>query len=116
MHVAALAPLLVSKGYGRAMARTQTMVQLTEELVETLDAEAVRRGLSRSALIRELVSDALQLEGQAAIGEQIAAGYRRIPQSEPDEWGDATSTADVATEELLVRLDAEDRDAGHGSW
>lgn len=67
-------------------------------------------------LIREFVSAALRHESAAAIGEQIAAGYRRVPQTEPDEWGAATTTADVATEELLVRLDAEERAAGRRSW
>lgn len=92
------------------------MVQLSDELIESLDRVASRRRLSRSALIRELVSDALQQETAAAIGEQIAAGYRRVPQAEPDEWGDMTVTADVATHELLVRLDAEERQAGHNRW
>lgn len=54
------------------------------------------------ALIREFVSDALQHESAAAIGERIAAGYRRIPQTESDEWGQATTTTDLATEKVLV--------------
>jgi len=98
------------------MARTQTMVQLNEELLESLDGVAARRGISRSALIRELVIDGLQQTGAAAIGERIADGYRRMPQALPDEWGDPVATADIATGELLVRLDAEDRAAGHESW
>lgn len=98
------------------MARTQTMVQLTDELIESLDQAAARRGLSRSALIRELVSDGLQQERADAIGERIVAGYRRTPQAEPDEWGETTISSDVATQELLARLDAEERDAGHGRW
>lgn len=98
------------------MARTQTMVQLNEELLESLDAVAGRRGVSRSALIRELVVDGLQRSGAAAVGERIADGYRRMPQALPDEWGDPVMMADVATEDLLVRLDAEDRAAGHESW
>ena len=98
------------------MARTQTMVQLNEELLESLDAVAARRGVSRSALIRELVVDGLERSGAAAVGERIADGYRRMPQALPDEWGDPVTMADVATEDLLVRLDAEDRAAGHESW
>ncbi len=92
------------------------MVQLTDELLVVLDEVATRRGLSRSALIRELVSDALREESAAAIGERIAAGYRRIPQAEPDEWGDASTMRDVATEELLSRLDAEEGDSSRGTW
>ena len=98
------------------MARTQTMVQLNEELLESLDVVAARRGISRSALIRELVIDGLQQTGAAALGERIADGYRRMPQALPDEWGDPVATADVATGELLARLDTEDRASGHESW
>ena len=92
------------------------MVQLNEELIESLDAVAARRGISRSALIRELVIDGLKQGEAAAVGERIADGYRRLPQALPDEWGDPIVTADVATRELLVRLDAEDRAAGHEPW
>lgn len=92
------------------------MVQLNDELVARLDDAAGRRGLSRSALIRELVTDGLHQEHAQAVGERIAAGYRRFPQAEPDAWGDLVAASDTATGELLVRLDAEDRDAGHDPW
>lgn len=92
------------------------MVQLTSDLVEALDDVARRRGTSRSALIREFVSDGLERSGAAAVGERIAEGYRRIPQLEPDEWGDVGAATEIATGELLVRLDAEDRTAGHDAW
>jgi predicted transcriptional regulator len=98
------------------MARTQTMVQLTQELVASLDALAARRSLSRSALIREFVIDGLRQSTAAAMGERIADGYRRVPPAQPDEWGDPAGASDVATGELLARLDAEDRAAGHDSW
>lgn len=92
------------------------MVQLTSDLVEALDDVARRRGTSRSALIREFVSDGLERSAAAAVGERIAEGYRRIPQLEPDEWGDVGAATEIATGELLVRLDAEDRTAGHDAW
>jgi predicted DNA-binding protein len=92
------------------------MVQLTQELVESLDALAARRAISRSALIREFVVEGLEQSGAAAVGERIAAGYRRIPQARPDEWGDPAASAEIATGELLQRLDAEERAAGHESW
>ncbi len=60
--------------------------------------------------------DGLERSGAAAVGERIADGYRRMPQALPDEWGDPVTMADVTTEDLLVRLDAEDRAAGHESW
>ena len=98
------------------MARTQTMVQLTQELVESLDALAASRTISRSALIREFVIEGLQQSTASAVGERIADGYRRIPQAQPDEWGDPATASDIATGELLARLDAEDRAGGHESW
>src|ERR1044072_4968056 len=99
--------------YGRAMTRTQTMVQLTEELIESLDALAARRSVSRSALIREFVLEGLQQSTASALGERIADGYRRIPQAQPDEWGDLAAASDIAAGELMARLDAEERAAGH---
>ena len=98
------------------MARTQTMVQLSDELLESLDALAARRAVSRSALIREFVVAGLQQSTASAIGERIAEGYRRVPQAEPDEWGDLAADLDRHNEELLARLDAEERAAGHGPW
>jgi predicted DNA-binding protein len=92
------------------------MVQLTQELVESLDALAARRSMSRSALIREFVIDGLEQSTAAAIGERIADGYRRVPPALPDEWGDLAAASDIATGELLARLDAEERAAGHKSW
>jgi hypothetical protein len=92
------------------------MVQLTDGLLRSLDEAAALRGVSRSKLIRELVSDGLRRAGEDEVGEQIRAGYRRIPQAEPDEWGDLLVAGEFSTVELLVRLDAEERSAGHGPW
>lgn len=98
------------------MARTQTMVQLTDELIRALDEEAGRRHMSRSAVIREAVEEHLASDRDAAIGRAIVEGYRRIPPSTPDEWGDLESTADRAGRELAQRVDEEERAAGFGQW
>ncbi len=92
------------------------MVQLNDDLVAVLDAEAARRRLSRSALIRELLEAALHDERERRIGQRIVEGYQRIPPGTPDEWGDLEAATDGARRDLLARLDAEERAAGLESW
>lgn len=102
--------------YDMPMARVQTMVQLSDELVTALDREAARRSTSRSELIRRILREFLSANEEAAIARQIVDGYARIPPSTPDEWGDPGEITDRATADLLHRLDAEERRAGHGPW
>jgi Arc/MetJ-type ribon-helix-helix transcriptional regulator len=92
------------------------MVQLTDELVAALDEEAARRGQSRSAVIREALEEFLDRREEAAIARRIIDGYRRIPPATPDEWGDVDDLVDRSTTELLQRLEAEERQAGHAPW
>lgn len=116
-HTAKAALLLRPRmPYDDPMARTQTIVQLSDNLVAQLDAEASERGISRSALVREAVERHLAEASSAAIGRQIVAGYRRIPQHQPDEWGDLGLRADVSTVETLQRLDDEEAAAGWSPW
>lgn len=97
------------------MTRTQTMVQLTEELVAQLDAEARRTGVSRSALIREAIIAYLAGRSEQDRIARYVEGYRRMPPSTPDEWGDLEGANDTAGRELALRLDAEEREQGL-SW
>jgi hypothetical protein len=92
------------------------MVQLTDDLVDELDVVARRRGISRSALIRSVIAEFLADDRAAAIGTQIAEGYRRAPQLVPDAWGVAETLAERSTTELMQRLDAEERAGGHAPW
>lgn len=92
------------------------MVQLSDELVAALDDEAARQGRSRSALIRDLLTEALAGTADRAVGQAIVAGYRRIPQGTPDEWGDPDAAGEVSTRETLQRLDAEEAAAGFDPW
>lgn len=90
-----------------AIARKQTLVQLSDELVDLLDGEALDRGISRSALIREAVETHLHDAREAEIDREIVAAYTRMPQTEEElEW------ADIAAEELLVRMEEEEGDDG----
>lgn len=92
------------------------MVQLNEELLAALDDEAQRRGMSRSAVIREAVASHLSASVRAEIARRIVEGYRRVPPGVPDEWGDVEAAADRSTIETLQRLDAEERAAGLDPW
>lgn len=98
------------------MARTQTIVQMNDELLALLDREAARRGVSRSALIRDAVAAYLADAAESEVTRQIVEGYRRVPPGRPDEWGDLGLLSDRSTLETMQRLDAEERAAGLGSW
>ncbi len=98
------------------MTRSQVMVQLTDEIVDLLDQEAVHRHLSRSALIREAVLTHLADARVDLIGRAIVAGYKRYPPLTPDGWGDLETQGQASTGELLQRLDAEEHAEGRGSW
>ena len=98
------------------MARAETIVQLTTELRERLDAEAERRGTSRSALIRTAIEAYLAEASDAAVAREIVEGYRRVPPGTPDEWGDLEAVQDRSNLELLQRLDAEEKSAGLEPW
>jgi predicted DNA-binding protein len=83
-----------------AIARKQTLVQLSDELIQRLDARAAREGSSRSAVIREAIEAHLGDDFDEEIARQYREAYTRRPQTEEElEW------ADIAAEELARRLD-----------
>ncbi|CAN5268926.1 hypothetical protein BH20ACT3_BH20ACT3_13700 [soil metagenome] len=92
------------------------MVQLTDDLIELLDREALRRELSRSALIREAVEHHLAEARRGSIGRRIVEGYQRVPPAEPDGWASLGDLADLAATETAQRLDDEERRAGFAPW
>ena len=59
--------------------RTQTLVQLNEELLRRLDERAAKEGRSRSALIRDAIEAYMYDEDKARIDREIIEGYERIP-------------------------------------
>ncbi len=98
------------------MARTQTIVQLTDELIELLDDEAHRRGVSRSALIREVLTDHLANAHERSLSARVVAGYLRVPPHTPDAWGKVGQAVEIAEGELLRRLDEEESASGAEGW
>jgi metal-responsive CopG/Arc/MetJ family transcriptional regulator len=81
------------------MARAQTLVQLTDELLELLDERAARERRSRSTLIREAIVDYLTDDLQAELDRRIVEGYQRVPQTDDeDAWAEANARAAIREE------------------
>lgn len=64
--------------------RTQTLVQLNDELLRRLDERAAREGRSRSSLIRDAIEAYLYDEEKARIDREIVEGYERFPETEQE--------------------------------
>lgn len=71
------------------MARRQTLVQLSDTLLERLDRHRRREGRSRSEVIREAVERYLEADREAEIDRRIVDAYTRRPQR--DAWGEAAA-------------------------
>jgi metal-responsive CopG/Arc/MetJ family transcriptional regulator len=81
------------------VARTQTLVQLTTDLLRRLDERAAREGRSRSALIRDAIEAYLYDEEKARIDREIVEGYERIPPTEEEiAWAEAGVKEDIEEE------------------
>lgn len=99
--------------------RTQTMVQLNEELLELLDSRAARAGVSRSQLIREAIEEFVAADRAAATDRAIVDGYTKKPQGgefDVDDWGDLNLQMPTLMADQMKSLAAEEHDAGHEPW
>jgi predicted transcriptional regulator len=99
--------------------RTQTMVQLTDDLVKLLDQHAAAAGVSRSQLIREAIEAYLSADRTRAVDQLIVEGYTRIPQGgkfDSDEWGNLGTMMGTMSADQMRRLNEEERKAGFGPW
>ncbi len=93
--------------------RTQTLVQLTDDLVRHLDRRARARGVSRSAVIRDLLEEGLREDRASAVAERLIEGYGRQPQQlAEDAWGDLDRWTEVNVRRNLAGLAAEE----DGRW
>jgi predicted transcriptional regulator len=89
--------------------RTQTLVQLTDELRDELDRRATRLGVSRSRLIRDLLERGLAHERAEGHSARIAEGYARFPQAEArDAWGDLDAWGEANARRNLAALAEEE--------
>jgi metal-responsive CopG/Arc/MetJ family transcriptional regulator len=78
------------------MARTQTLVQLSDELLERLDAFRARAGRSRSEVVREAIEEYLAADREAEIDRLLVEAYTRQPAA--DTWGDEPAKRMIAAE------------------
>ena len=79
-----------------AMARTQTLVQLSDDLLQRLDAYRTREGRSRSEVVREAIESYLQADREAEIDRLLVAAYKRRPPE--DLWSDQAAKQMIAAE------------------
>lgn len=82
------------------MSRKETLVQLTQELLDRLDERAAREGRSRSALIRDAIESYLHDEERDRVTREIVEGYERMPDT-ADEMVMAEASAREGIEEEL---------------
>jgi metal-responsive CopG/Arc/MetJ family transcriptional regulator len=78
------------------VARKQTLVQLSEELLARLDSYRAPRGRSRSEVVREAIERYLEADREAEIDRLIVDAYRRRP---PEElWAEQAARQMIAAE------------------
>jgi metal-responsive CopG/Arc/MetJ family transcriptional regulator len=80
------------------MARRQTLVQLTDEVLVLLDARRAREGGSRSEHIRKALDAYLAADRASTIDRRIVDAYARVPQDDGD---DLHAFARAAGRELI---------------
>lgn len=78
------------------MARTQTLVQFSDDLLERLDRYRAADGRSRSEIVREAVERYLAADREAEIDRRIVEGYTREPPR--DVWGEDAARRVIAEE------------------
>jgi metal-responsive CopG/Arc/MetJ family transcriptional regulator len=78
------------------VARTQTLVQLTDELLDRLDTYRRRAGRSRSEVVREAIERYLAEDREAEIDRLIVDAYTRQPAD--DVWGEETAKRLISAE------------------
>lgn len=79
-----------------AVARTQTLVQLSDELLDRLDAYRAREGRSRSEVVREAIERYLAADREAEIDRLLVEAYTRQPPE--DVWGDEAAKRMISAE------------------
>ena len=76
--------------------RTQALVQLSDDLLATLDERAASEGRSRSELIRRSIECHLADSLGGELDRQIVSGYKRLPPA--DVWGEIAAIEMIEAE------------------
>jgi metal-responsive CopG/Arc/MetJ family transcriptional regulator len=79
-----------------AMARTQTLVQLSDELLDRLDSFRAREGRSRSEVIREAIERYLAADRELEVDRLLVEAYTRQPPE--DVWNDEAAKRMISAE------------------
>jgi hypothetical protein len=99
--------------------RTQTIVQLNEDLLKLLDSRASADGVSRSQVIRDAIEAYLSADRATAVDQLIIEGYQRTPQGgefDIDEWGSLGAMMATMSAEQMRQLNEEEREADFEPW
>ena len=78
------------------MARRQTLVQLSDELLARLDSHRAREGRSRSEVVREAIEHYLAADREAEIDRLLVDAYTRQPPE--DLWTEHAARQMIAAE------------------
>jgi metal-responsive CopG/Arc/MetJ family transcriptional regulator len=78
------------------MARTQTLVQLSDDLLARLDSYRAREGRSRSEVVREAIERYLATDREAEIDRLIVDAYTRLPAD--DVWNEQAGKQMISAE------------------
>jgi metal-responsive CopG/Arc/MetJ family transcriptional regulator len=79
-----------------AMPRKQTLVQLSDELLEQLDSHRAREGRSRSEVVREAIERYLAADREAEIDRLLVHAYTRQPPE--DLWDEQAAKLMISAE------------------
>jgi metal-responsive CopG/Arc/MetJ family transcriptional regulator len=79
-----------------AMARAQTLVQLSDELLQLLDSYRAREGRSRSDVVREAIERYLAADREAESDRLIVEAYTRQPPE--DVWTEQAAKQMISAE------------------
>lgn len=99
------------------MKPTQIAVRLPTDLLAEIDriVEA-DEAASRADAVRRALDFWIQATKRRRTGEEIVAGYDRIPPGRPHDWGDLDAALDWGTAAALSDLERQEKEAGIEPW